>query len=109
MTPEQGVFRALSDETRRGLLSLLARQEMNIAELSAQFDMTRAAVRKHLGVLEDGQLVSIHAAGRDRIVRFEPVALKPAHDWTGQFERFWDHRLSALKTAIDAEQKGSKP
>ena len=60
----QPTFRALSDPTRRDILRLLAAQEMTIADVSGHFDMTRAAVKKHLTVLSDGGLITVEVQGR---------------------------------------------
>lgn len=100
----QPAFRALADPTRRAILSGLAEREMTVGEVSARFTMTRAAVRKHLRVLEDGGLIAVRAAGRERITSLAPARLKAAHDWIGGFSRFWDDRLNALKDAVEAEE-----
>lgn len=101
---EQGAFRALADPTRRAIISMLAERDMTIGEVSSRFDMTRGAVKKHLTVLEEGALISVHPRGRERINRLEPRALKAAADWLNAFSRFWDERLIALKAAVEAEQ-----
>ncbi|MGI9463686.1 MAG: ArsR/SmtB family transcription factor [Aestuariivirgaceae bacterium] len=102
MTPNtQGAFRALADPTRRQILMHLSIHDMTIGEVVDQFDITRAAVRKHLTILEQGALISVHAKGRERINRLEPLGLKSAADWLGHFDRFWDDRLADLQTAIE--------
>lgn len=101
----QGAFRALADPTRRSILQLLAKDEMTIAEVSSHFDMTRAAVKKHLNILQEGELISVVPAGRERINRLEPMALKKAADWLNYFSHFWDEKLSALQKAVDFEEK----
>ena len=105
-TPDnQGAFRALADPTRRQILIHLSNQDMTIGDLVNRFDMTRAAVKKHLTILENGALISVHAQGRERINRLEPFALKSVSDWLGTFSRFWDERLGDLKSAIDNEKR----
>ncbi|MGI9425813.1 MAG: ArsR/SmtB family transcription factor [Hyphomicrobiaceae bacterium] len=99
----QAAFRALADPTRRDILLLLGAQEMTIAEVSDRFAMTRAAVKKHLTVLEEGRLISVRAQGRERINRLEPEALKPVVEWLVHFERFWDQRLTRLQDAVARE------
>lgn len=100
----QGTFRALADPTRRDILVLLSQQDMTIADVAGRFDMTRAAVKKHLTVLEEGRIISVRRQGRERINRLEPLALKEISDWLGYFDRFWDDRFAALRDAIDREQ-----
>ena len=55
----QNAFRALADPTRRGILMFLSEQDMTIAEVSGHFEITRAAVKKHLTILEEGELISV--------------------------------------------------
>lgn len=99
----QNAFRALADPTRRDILLMLKGQEMTIAQVSDRFDMTRAAVKKHLTVLSDGGLITVEARGRERINRLNPVGLAPVLSWLEVFDRFWDDRLSNLKTAIERD------
>ncbi|WP_299078196.1 metalloregulator ArsR/SmtB family transcription factor [uncultured Ruegeria sp.] len=101
----QNAFRALADPTRRDIVQILAAQEMTIGQLTDRFDMTRAAVKKHLTVLSDGGLISVEARGRERINRLEPQGLAPVLDWLSYFDQFWDDRLNSLKEAIERKKK----
>ena len=101
--PTQQAFRALADPTRRDILQMLAMQDMTIAQVSDRFDMTRAAVKKHLTVLSDGGLITVETRGRERVNRFHPVGLAPVLSWFQIFDQFWDDRLSALKSAIEKD------
>ena len=98
---EQDAFRALADPTRRMILMHLSSKDMTIGEVSNHFEMTRAAVKKHLNILEDGQLISVHKNGRERINRLEMKGLKSASEWLSYFDQFWDERLNALSRAIE--------
>lgn len=105
-----GAFRALADPTRRGILLFLSERDMSIGEVSERFDITRAAVKKHLTILEDGELISVRARGRERINHLEPDALKAVSDWLDYFNRFWDGRLAGLQQAVERhETEKSKP
>lgn len=100
---EQLGFRALSDPTRRNILQLLAHRPMTIAEVADNFEMTRAAVKKHLGILQEGGLISVQIAGRSRVNRLNVNGLKQVFDWFSFFDAFWDDRLSALKSEIEKD------
>lgn len=100
----QSVFRALADPTRRDILRLLSDHDMTIGEVSQNFDMTRAAVKKHLTALSDGGLITVQPRGRERINRINPLGFAPVLDWLSFFDAFWDDRLSALKTAIEKDK-----
>jgi DNA-binding transcriptional ArsR family regulator len=99
----QSAFRALADPTRREILLMLRASDMTIAEVAGQFDMTRAAVKKHLTVLSDGGLITVQARGRERINQLNPAGLAPVLNWLEYFDAFWDDKLSALKTAIEKD------
>lgn len=103
----QDCFRALADPTRRQILILLGQDEMTIAQVAGHFEMTRAAVKKHLTILEQGGLIATHADGRERINRFAPEGLLPAIDWLSHFDAFWDDRLNDLKAAIEKDQSNA--
>ena len=99
----QNCFRALADPTRRDIVRILAGSDMSIGQLTDQFDMTRAAVKKHLNVLSDGGLITVQAKGRERINTINPTGMAPVLDWLSYFDAFWDDRLNALKTAIEKD------
>jgi DNA-binding transcriptional ArsR family regulator len=104
-TQDQHVFRALADPTRRAILRHLSAQNMTIAEVSDNFDMTRAAVKKHLTVLSDGGLITIQAKGREKINALNPDGFAPIRDWLSFFDQFWDARLDALKSEIERDSQ----
>ncbi|MEM9319309.1 MAG: metalloregulator ArsR/SmtB family transcription factor [Pseudomonadota bacterium] len=96
-------FRALADPTRRDILRLLAERGMTIAEVADNFDMTRAAVKKHLTILSDGNLISVETEGRSRRNSLNPDGLKHLSDWFSFFDAFWDSKLDTLKSAIERD------
>lgn len=102
----QGAFRALADPTRREILMLLSEDDMTIGEVAERFEITRAAVKKHLIILQEGRLISVQPRGRQRVNRLEPMALKRVSDWLTCFDRFWDERLSALQKAVEHDNRG---
>ena len=104
-TSEQAAFRALADPTRRHILMLLSDEDMTIHEVSENFEMTRAAVKKHLKILEEGNLISVRSRGRERINHLEPLGIKSATDWLSYFNQFWDNKLVALGHAIENSNK----
>ncbi len=104
MMDTQLAFRALADPTRRDIVMLLAEEDMTIGQLTDRFDMTRAAVKKHLTVLSDGGLITVEARGRERLNRLEPSGMAPVLDWLSYFDRFWDDRLANLKDAIERNE-----
>ena len=104
MTRPQPTFRALADPTRREILVMLLDRDLTIAEVAQNFDMTRAAVKKHLTVLSDGGLITVRAEGRERINTINPLGFSPVLDWLTYFDAFWDDRLAALKSTIEKDK-----
>lgn len=94
-------FRALADPTRRDILRLLAAKEMTIAEVAENFEMTRAAVKKHLSILSEGDLITVQVSGRSRVNALNPEGLRRVFDWFHYFDAFWDERLNTLKSEIE--------
>ncbi|WP_417494073.1 ArsR/SmtB family transcription factor [Maricaulis sp.] len=99
----QPVFRALADPTRCAIVKLLAEQDLRVGDIAAHFAMTRPAVAKHLAVLKSADVIRVSQAGRERINSLNPAALKAASDWLNYFDHFWDDRLAALKSAVEAD------
>ncbi|MEE9315094.1 MAG: metalloregulator ArsR/SmtB family transcription factor [Rhizobiaceae bacterium] len=99
----QLTFRALADPTRREILVLLRGENMTIAQVAGNFDMTRAAVKKHLTVLSEGGLIEVRTKGRERINQINPKGMAPVLDWLGFFDGFWGERLDTLKSAIEKD------
>jgi DNA-binding transcriptional ArsR family regulator len=101
------VFKALADASRRELLDRLrADNGQSLNELCARLDMTRQAVSKHLGILEEANLVATVKQGREKLHYLNPV---PIHDiaerWIGKFERQRLQALSELKKGLEARDE----
>ncbi len=83
---------------------MLSSQDMSIRDVAAEFDVTRGAIKKHLSILQDGDLISVRTVGRERINHLEPSALRAVSDWLEYFDKDWDRRLTKLKQAIENEK-----
>ncbi len=94
------VFHALSDATRRQMLSELTLGERTVGQLAEPYDMSLAAASKHIKVLEGAGLVRREIQGRTHLCRLEPGPLATAHQWLGFYERFWTDRLDALERLL---------
>ncbi len=102
---QQRCFRALADPTRRRILSLLAKDDLMIADVADRFEMTRTAVKKHLTILDEGGLITVEPQGRSRVNRLNPSGMQPVVTWLGAFDAFWEGRLSTLKSAIEEDMQ----
>lgn len=91
------VFRALSDATRRDIVArVMAGERASISALAAGYEMSFAAVQKHVSVLEEAGLVTKVTRGRERIVRGNPGQLARARDLLAQLENLWRARFGQL-------------
>jgi DNA-binding transcriptional ArsR family regulator len=97
-TPElNGVFHALSDPTRRGMLAELALGDRTVSQLAAPHPISLAAASKHIRTLETAGLIRREVRGRVHMCRLDPGPLAEAHEWLGVYERFWAARLDDLE------------
>jgi len=89
------VFKALADSNRRDLLdSLFDKNGQTLADLTQRLNISRQATSKHLNILEDANLISIHWQGREKFHYLNPVPIAEiVHRWVGRFE---DARLAML-------------
>lgn len=100
-------FAALADPTRRAILARLANGEASVTELALPFQMTRAAVSKHLKVLEKAGLIGSgrDAQRRPRVLDAKPLAR--ATRWLDQYRAFWEGSYQRLD-AVLVEMKASE-
>jgi len=93
-------FAALADPTRRAILGRLVRGEATVSELAEPFDMSLAAVGKHLKVLEGAGLVDRRRDAQRRPCRLNPEPLQQAHDWIEAYRALWEARYDRLDTYL---------
>src|SRR6185295_12552717 len=94
-------FAALSDATRRGVLEQLGRADASITDLAARFHMTLTGMRKHIGVLEQADLVTTEKVGRVRTCKLGPRRLEEEAAWIEKYRQQWDARFDALDTVVE--------
>lgn len=101
---ERDVYAAVADPTRRKLLRLLAEaEEQPLHALTAQFQMGRTAVSKHLAILKEAGLVVDRKVGRETRYRLNAAPLQEIKDWVSFYEKFWNERVALLKNLLAEE------
>ncbi|MBT2699781.1 winged helix-turn-helix transcriptional regulator [Bacillus sp. ISL-40] len=101
---ERDVYAAIADPTRRKLLRLLAdAEELPLHELTAQFQMGRTAVSKHLAILKEAGLVADRKIGRETRYRLNAAPLQEIKDWVSFYEKFWKEKVILLKNLLSEE------
>jgi DNA-binding transcriptional ArsR family regulator len=105
------VFRALAAPTRRKLLDELRRRDgQSLSELGRKLPMSRFGVMKHLGVLEEANLVVSRRQGREKLHYLNPVPIRLIHDrWVSKYAEPLAATLSGLKTELEEEEHGEVP
>jgi DNA-binding transcriptional ArsR family regulator len=94
-------FAALSDATRRGVLEQLGRADASITDLARTFGMTITGMRKHVGVLEQAELVTTEKVGRVRTCRLGPRRLEDETAWIEQYREVWSARFDELDKVVE--------
>ena len=95
-------FHAIAEGNRRALLDILREGEQPVGGLVEQAGLSYSLVSQHLQVLLAAGVVARTPAGRQRIYRLEAAPLRAVHDWTAEYERFWQERLGRLRRRLDA-------
>jgi DNA-binding transcriptional ArsR family regulator len=102
-------FAALSDPVRRGVLEQLMRADASVTVLAERFDMTLTGMSKHIGVLEQAQLVTTEKVGRVRRCKLGPRRLEEEAAWIENYRQLWAARFDALDMVIDGLKRKEKP
>ena len=102
------VFHALAAATRRDILRRTIEGEHSVSALARDYDMSFAAVQKHVAVLEEAGLIIKRAEGRERLVRADPAMIARARALLARYEELWRSRIDRLD-ALLAEPAGSTP
>jgi DNA-binding transcriptional ArsR family regulator len=100
-------FNAIAEPRRREILTYLALKERQVGEIVAAVKLDQPSVSKHLGVLREVGLVHVRRNGRHRLYRTNAEAIRPLHEWTRTFERYWQHTLDRVKQRAEAQIKSN--
>jgi DNA-binding transcriptional ArsR family regulator len=94
-------FNAVAEPKRREILNYLALEERSVSEIVDALEMEQPSVSKHLKVLKGVGLVDARREGRQMLYRVNAMAIRPLHEWTSTFERFWRHQLAKVKENVE--------
>ena len=97
------VFAALADPTRRQILAMLLEDDMAVSDVAEPFDISLAAISKHLALLSRAGLISQDKRGRVKWCKLEPDALRGASVWMQGFGQFEPVKLDAFERFLDHE------
>jgi len=95
-------FNAVAEPRRRDILALLASRERPVSDIVVALELRQSSVSKHLRVLREAGLVRVRQEGRQKLYQTNAAAIRPLHEWSGAFERFWRHTLKRVKERAEA-------
>ena len=90
-------FNAIAEPRRRDILDYLAPRERPVGDVVVALGLAQPSVSKHLRVLRDVGLVEVRRDGRQVFYRTNAEGIRPLHEWTGRFERYWRNQLTRVK------------
>src|SRR6202023_1465952 len=90
-------FNAVAEPRRRSILNYLVLRERAVGDIVKALGLEQPSVSKPLSVLRDVGLVHVRRDGRRMLYRTNAEAIRPLHEWTATFERFWRHQLNRIK------------
>ena len=97
----------MAEPRRREILSYLALRERPVGDIVKSLRLEQPSVSKHLRVLKDVGLVHMRRDGRRIFYRTNAEAIRPMHEWTSTFERYWAHQLSRIKERAEKKNEES--
>jgi DNA-binding transcriptional ArsR family regulator len=99
------LFTALSDSTRRSILARVAEVEMSISEIAEHYELTFAAISKHIKVLEKANLITKRRRGKEQVVIIVPATVSIAHEHIERYEQMWGDRFDRLEILLNEKEK----
>ena len=102
------LFYALSDSTRRQILALIGKRAHTVTELSEPFEMSLAAISKHIKILEKAKLLVRKKEGRIHSCTLDPSALKSAEKCIQFYTQFLNQRLDLLAQQLEETHEQPK-
>jgi DNA-binding transcriptional ArsR family regulator len=108
-TTTSDAFNAVAEPRRREILTYLAPRERPVGDIVISLRLGQPSVSKHLRVLRDVGLVHVRREGQRMLYRTNADAIKPLHEWTATFERFWRNQLNRIKERAEQNPPKEKP
>lgn len=99
-------FAAIADPTRREIIELLAKEELNINQISEHFNsVSRQAVTKQIKYLEDSGLIRLEKNGREKYCYLTLDNLDEVNNWLKRYEKFWNRKFDKLDQYLNKKWK----
>ena len=108
METRRDVFQAIADPTRRGIISLIANNSLNLNAIAENFDMSRPAISQHIKILSECGLIMIRQQGRERYCEARLQQLSEVANWIEPFRKAWADQFDALDHVLNEMKMGMK-
>jgi DNA-binding transcriptional ArsR family regulator len=95
------VFQAIADPTRREIIHMISHKSLNLNAVAENFDVSRPAISKHIKILTECGLITIHQQGRERFCYANLKPLAEVSGWIEQYREFWTSKLDALEEYLE--------
>jgi DNA-binding transcriptional ArsR family regulator len=102
------IFHALADATRRDILARAIEREQSVSTLARRYEMSFAAVQKHVAVLERATLITKQRSGREQIVRGHAPTVRRAAELLDAYEQLWISRTTQIADVLAGEEGAPK-
>jgi DNA-binding transcriptional ArsR family regulator len=96
-------FNAVAEPRRREILDFLGPEERAVGDIATALGVGQPSVSKHLQVLLNVGLVEVRRDGRRTLYRTNAAGLRPVHEWTGTFAKYWSRQLRRIKDHAEAK------
>nr|WP_174273074.1 MULTISPECIES: metalloregulator ArsR/SmtB family transcription factor [Gordonia] len=103
------LFHALADRTRRDIMRRVLAQEQSVSTLAADYDMSFAAVQKHVAVLERSGLLTKRRRGREQLASGDVEAVRAVSDLLDELEQVWRGRIDRIDALLAVDDTTSTP
>ncbi|HTJ14631.1 MAG TPA: metalloregulator ArsR/SmtB family transcription factor [Dinghuibacter sp.] len=103
------VFQAIADPTRREIIHLIARKPLPLNSIAENFEVSRPAISKHIKILTECGIVTIHTRGRERYCEARLQKLSEVSQWVDHFRVYWNQKLDALGEFLEREEAAAPP
>ncbi len=102
------VFQAIADPTRREILNMVAFKPLNVNTVAENFDVSRAAIYKHMKILIECGLIDMKQKGRERYCEARLEKLNAVSEWVEQYRQFWESKLDSLELYLEKLQNNKQ-
>ncbi|WP_212003817.1 helix-turn-helix transcriptional regulator [Chitinophaga sp. HK235] len=108
MEKRRDIYQAIADPTRREIITLIARQSMNLNAIAENFDTSRPGISQHIKILTECGLISIRKQGRERYCELKMDRLQEISGWVEECRKYWNETIDSMEQYLEDLQSKNK-